>query len=175
MQSFSWTPGVCGAVVTGCYCGAPGSPLSLAVCLFTLCSPVSMPLQGSQPRCWLTVVAFPLRTSEAASVGMGFATQLLPVWTLEGSRSCWGPACPCPCLLPCPSAEHAPTGGTQQHNFTILPWFGERLKHLTRSLERPFTNIFCLQQTCDLPYLITGDKKASWHGQFLSALDLVAA
>lgn len=74
-----------------------------------------------------------------------------------------------------PSAERAPTRGTQQHNFTILPCLGERLKHLSRSLERPFANIFCLQLTCDLPYLVTGENKTSWHGLCLSALDLVAA
>lgn len=103
--------------------------------------------------------------------------QLQQMWVLPCgchlSRSCRGPACPCPCSLPCLSAEHGPTGGTQQRGFTILPWFDERLKHLTRSLERLLTNILSLWQTCDLPYLVTGENKASWHGLSLSALDLV--
>lgn len=128
------------------------------------CSHASVVLPGSQSCWWLDVVTFPLVTLVVTvPAGTGFATQPFPIQCLRGPAAEESdPTCPCLQLLLCPSREHAPARGTQQHLFphpVVVLW--ERLKLLSKNLERAFTSIFCLQQTCDLQCVVIGENKAS--------------
>lgn len=159
----SWAPGARGVVVTGHSCGTPSPLAPLAASSPPLlpceCGPARQPVllvagRGDLPSC---------HVGGDSSSGHRLCHAAIPYPVPEGSSSwrVWSNL-PCLQLLLCPSREHAPARGTQQHLFphpVVVLW--ERLKLLSKNLERAFTSIFCLQQTCDLQCVVIGENKAS--------------